>query len=62
MGRHGEFGCLRSRLDEAITYGTKTEAVRLANKALKKAKQENIFAENILKARSRSWRKTSSRR
>jgi len=45
MGKHGEFGCLRSRLDEAITYGTKTEAVRLANKALKKAKQENIPAE-----------------
>jgi tetratricopeptide (TPR) repeat protein len=40
-----DFSGLRSRLDEAITYGTRTEAMRLARKALKKAEQENCPGE-----------------
>jgi tetratricopeptide (TPR) repeat protein len=45
MGKLGEFGDLRSRLDQAITYGTKTEALRIARIALKKAEQKDCPGE-----------------
>jgi tetratricopeptide (TPR) repeat protein len=45
MKKHGEFTDLRSRLDEAITYGTKAEALVLARKALKRCEQKKLSGE-----------------
>lgn len=45
MSNKGEFGGLRARLDEAITYGTKKEAVKLAKQGLKEAMVKGLGGE-----------------
>ena len=45
MTKHSYLPKLRARLDEAITYGTKREALRLARVSLKKAKEGGFAGE-----------------
>lgn len=45
MSRNSEFSELRIKLDEAITYGTHKEAVKLAKQGLKEAEINNLPGE-----------------
>lgn len=45
MSKSGDLSELRAALDEAITYGTKVEAFRLAKKGLKEAQNKALRAE-----------------
>ncbi|MDD5348331.1 MAG: tetratricopeptide repeat protein [Candidatus Omnitrophica bacterium] len=45
MSAHGKFGGLRHELDQAITYGTRKDALVLARRGLRQAEQEDIRSE-----------------
>lgn len=45
MGKQGDLSDLRIRLDEAITYGTHREAVKLAKQGLKEAAERGLEGE-----------------
>lgn len=52
MGKRGDLIGLRLELDEAITYGTQREAMRLAKEGLRKAQEKSCREKsNILKGR-----------
>ncbi|MDD5255313.1 MAG: tetratricopeptide repeat protein [Candidatus Omnitrophica bacterium] len=45
MGKHGAFPVLRKKLDDAITYGTKKDALRLAKEGLRRSIKARLVGE-----------------
>ncbi len=45
MGKHGDLIDLRLKLDDAITYGTRPKAMRLAREGLRQARQKGLAGE-----------------